>query len=349
MPAVPTNGSANRSSILVVDDDAILRELLKRVLEDGGYRCEVAADAARAATQLDEHRFDVLVCDVQLPDESGVDLVRRMVHQHPDIASIMVSGLDDAGLVEAAFEVGAYGYLTKPFRSNDLIISVSNALHRRHLERENRTYRSHLEYLVGERTEALRRSQEETIRRLSRAVEYRDEETGSHVERMSRYCELLAVKVGLNSQTIRVASSLHDVGKIAVPDSILRKPGKLTADERTEMQRHSQVGFDILTGSGSEVLDMAARIALTHHEKYDGSGYPHGLAGHEISLEGRIAAVADVFDAISSDRVYRPAFELDRAVEIMREGRGSHFDPVLLDGFLDEHDRVVKIRDQHPD
>jgi putative two-component system response regulator len=346
---VSTNGHSTRNRVLVVDDDELVRDLLRRVLEDGGYQCDVAADAAQAATQLGEQRFDVLVCDVQLPGESGVDLVRRMVRKHPDTAPIMVSGLDDVGSAETALGVGAYGYLTKPFKNNDIIIAVSNALHRRGLERENRTYRSHLEQLVDERTDALRRLQEETIRRLSRAVEYRDEETGSHVERMSRYCELLAAKVGFGSETMRVAGSLHDVGKIAVPDSILRKPGKLTEDERAEMQHHCQVGFDILTGSGSKLLDMAARIALTHHEKYDGSGYPHGLAGHEIPLEGRIAAVADVFDALTSDRVYRPAFAFDRAVDIMREGRGSHFDPVLLDAFLAELDPIVEIRNQHAD
>jgi putative two-component system response regulator len=342
------NGNATER-ILVVDDDAHVRDLLKSVLELSGYSCAVSADATDAETKLAEESFDLVVCDVQMPGESGLELVRRMLREYPDTASIMISGLDDPGVVEAALEVGAYGYLTKPFKNSDVVIGVSNALHRRALELENRTYSSHLEQLVRERTDELRHSREETISRLSRAVEYRDEDTGSHVDRMGRYCELLAAKVGFGTEQMRVASAMHDVGKIAVPDSILRKPGKLTVDEFGEMKRHCQVGFDILTGTRNELLDRAARIALTHHEKFDGSGYPHGLAGQEIPLEGRIAAVADVFDALTSDRVYRPAFTVEGALEIMREGRGNHFDPVLLDAFLSELDQVIAIKTHHAD
>jgi putative two-component system response regulator len=279
------------------------------------------------------------------------------------VAAIMMSGYDDPSLVQTALEVGAYDYLVKPFKHSDVLIGVSNALHRKALELENRLHRDHLEQLVSERTAALERvlkqlersadrmarSREETIRRLSRAVEYRDEETGNHVERMSRYCELLAENVDYNGVSMRLASPMHDVGKIAVHDGILLKPGKLTAEEWAEMQRHCQVGYDILSESGSKLLDLAASIALTHHEKYDGTGYPHGLAGGEIPLEGRIAAVADVFDALTSDRVYRPAFAMEAAIETMRQGRGSHFDPVILDAFIDDLDHIVEIKQSYDD
>jgi HD-GYP domain-containing protein (c-di-GMP phosphodiesterase class II) len=202
-----------------------------------------------------------------------------------------------------------------------------------------------------ERSEtALAHSQEETIMRLSMAVETRDQETGSHIERMGRYCALLASKIGWNEdrcELLRIASPLHDVGKIAIPDAVLQKPGALTPDERVEMEKHALIGHQILAGSESPLLDMAAGIALTHHEHWDGGGYPNGLVGTDIPVEGRMAAIADVFDALTSDRVYRPAMTVERSLAIMSEGRGSHFDPELLDVFFDSIVEVLLIRDGH--
>jgi PAS domain S-box-containing protein len=180
-------------------------------------------------------------------------------------------------------------------------------------------------------------SQVETIRRLSRAAEFRDDETGAHIEHVSRYCGLIAARLALDRERcdqLRIASPMHDVGKIGVADAILRKPGPLDAAERTEMERHADIGHSILAGSGLELLELAATIAWTHHERFDGSGYPRGLAGDEIPLEGRITAVADVFDALITDRVYRPAYPYDQAVAIMRAERDSHFDPRVLEAFL---------------
>lgn len=202
-----------------------------------------------------------------------------------------------------------------------------------------------------ERSEtALAHSQEETIMRLSIAVETRDQETGDHIERMGRYCALLAEKVGWTPERVelmRIASPLHDVGKIAIPDAVLLKPGALTPEERVEMERHAEIGHEILAGSDSPLLDLAAVIALSHHEHWDGGGYPNGLKGNEIPIEGRMAAIADVFDALTSDRVYRPAMTVERALAIMSEGRGQHFDPELLDVFFDSIVEVLLIRDGH--
>ncbi len=200
-----------------------------------------------------------------------------------------------------------------------------------------------------ERSEdALAHSQEETIMRLALAVESRDAETGSHIERMGKYCTLMASKLGWSAQEIellRIASPLHDVGKIAIPDAVLQKPDRLTPEERLVVERHAEIGRGILAGSDSPLLDLAARIALTHHERWDGDGYPRGLAGEEIPIEGRLAAIADVFDALTSDRVYRKAMPIDRALSIMADGRGSHFDPQLLDVFFDSIVEVLMIRD----
>jgi hypothetical protein len=181
-------------------------------------------------------------------------------------------------------------------------------------------------------------AQSETVRRLSMAVEFRDEDTGAHIERIGRFATLLAERIGLDGELcerLGYAAPLHDVGKVAIPDAILLKPGPLTAQERAIVETHAEEGHRLLRGSSSSILDMAATIALSHHEKWDGSGYPRGLAGEQIPIEGRIVAVADVFDALTSDRVYRTAYSVEQAVGLMREQRGRHFDPALLDTFLD--------------
>ena len=198
----------------------------------------------------------------------------------------------------------------------------------------------------------LRLAQEDVVERLSIAAEFRDDETARHVQRMSRYTSLLATRAGASperAEQVRTASVMHDVGKIGIPDSILLKPGKLTPEERRIMEQHSEIGYRILSGSRSELLTLAAQIAWTHHERVDGNGYPRRLAGEDIPLEGRMAAIADVFDALTSNKVYKKASPLPDAVDIMREGRGSHFDAELLDLFLDSMDEVVRIKERYAD
>ncbi len=198
----------------------------------------------------------------------------------------------------------------------------------------------------------LRLTQDAVVERLSIAAEFRDDETARHVQRMSRYTSLLARRAGASpdrAEQVRVASVMHDVGKIGIPDSILLKPGKLTPEERRIMEQHSEIGYRILSGSRSELLTLAAQIAWTHHERVDGNGYPRRLAGEDIPLEGRMAAIADVFDALTSNKVYKKASPLPQAVDIMCEGRGSHFDAELLDLFLDAIDEVVRIKERYAD
>jgi putative two-component system response regulator len=333
-------------NVLVVDDDERVGELVRHMLQAHGYSCTVSGDATDANRLLDQHEPELVLCDVNLPGASGLDLIRHAVAAHKKTAFLMISGLDDPAIAEQALTLGAYGYIIKPFTANELLIGVANALRRRTLEIESRARHEELERIVHIRTAALRRSHEETIRRLAAAAESRDRTTGRHIERMSRLAELLARRAGLGreaSELIRIATPLHDLGKIAIPDRILLKEGPLGAEEWEVMRTHPQIGHDLLTGSGAEPLDVAARIALTHHEKMDGSGYPHGLTGSRIPIEGRIAAVADVFDALTSDRPYRPAHTIEHAVEIMRAGRGNHFDVQLLDVFIDGLDEVVGI------
>ena len=325
--------------------------MIARILERAGYLCHQAADPDEAWQLAQSHDFSLVTCDVNMPGSSGLELVARLRRRDPDLAVVMVSGIDDPHTAATATELGAFGYVIKPFESNEILIAAENAVRRRELELENRTYREHLERLVAERTSdlmdsvdrlsqaerALRASQEEAIRRLAFAVEYRDPDTGAHISRMARTCQVLAERSGLGdarSEMIRIASPMHDIGKIAVADGILQKPGRLNEDEWAEIRKHPMIGSEILAGSDSELLRLGGVIALTHHERWDGRGYPQGLAGASIPVEGRIVALADVFDALTSTRPYKPAFEIDHAISIMRDERGRHFDPDYLDLFL---------------
>jgi putative two-component system response regulator len=365
MPA-GTDSGRNENLILVVDDEEPIRRILCRLLERNGYASTGASDAEDAMVRLKEQDFSLVLTDMDMPGSSGLDLIMQINQAHPDTATVMVTGMDDAKLAHTALDIGAYGYIIKPFEPNEILINVANALRRRGLEIENRTHRMRLEQMIKERTAELweaiarlekaekdiRLSREETIQRLAIAAEFRDDETAQHIQRMSRYCALLARSHGADTERaelIRVATLMHDVGKIGIPDSILLKPGKLTPEERTIMQQHSEIGYRILAGSKSDLLRTAAEIAWTHHERVDGTGYPLGLVGDQIPLEGRIAAIADVFDALTSDRVYKKAFPLGKAVDIMREGRDIHFDASLLDSFLNVIDEALEIRERYAD
>jgi putative two-component system response regulator len=347
-------------TVLVVDDDSAIRHMIARILERAGHTCYEASDPTQALSLSDAHPIALVMCDVNMPGGSGLDLVRALRKHHPEIAVLMVSGMDDPRTAAMATDGGAYGYIVKPFERNEIVIAAANALRRRQLEIENQAHRHQLEKLVAERTadltatverlsrveQALRVSQEEAIRRLAQAAEFRDPTTGAHLNRMSLACELLAQRAGLGqdrSELIRIASPMHDIGKIGVSDEILRKPGKLSADEWVEMRRHPLIGSDILAGSDSELLRLGGLMALTHHERWDGRGYPHRIAGEKIPIEGRIVALADVFDALTSERPYKPAFEVDHAVGVMRDERGQHFDPDLLDLFLTLVDDIVGV------
>jgi putative two-component system response regulator len=344
--------TTDHERVLVIDDEEPTRRLIARLVNGAGHEVEGAADAVEARLRLTAHDFALVICDLNMPGESGRELVRWIREQYPDVAVLMATGTNDPGIADAVLTAGAYGYLLKPFRRHELLINVANALRRRRLEIENREYRDRLEHLVVERTAELRqafdrlessqgeltRSREETIKRLSLAIEFRSHETGEHVGRIGLNTAFVARQLGFEDsrcEMIRLAAVLHDVGKIGIADAILLKPGPLTHDERRRMQEHAEIGYRLLTGSGSELLEFAAEIAWIHHERFDGTGYPRGLAGHDIPLEGRITSVADVFDALTHDRVYRPALPLEKAIGIMAEGRGGQFDPDVLDVFMD--------------
>lgn len=348
-------------TILIVDDEESFRGMLHSILKRGGYDSVLLASSHEEALRIiGKNPVDLLLTDMQMPGGSGLKLLGGVHTSAPHLATLMITGTDDPILAEAALAVGAYGYLVKPVSDNEVLIGISNALRRRSLELENEGHREHLEQQVKMRGAELwtalqelatsegelRSSRAEMIERLATAAELRDEETGKHVIRMSRFSEALARAAGMDPElqgAIREAASLHDLGKIGIPDSILLKPGSHSPEERLVMQQHAEIGHRILADSHASLLKLAAEIALTHHEKFDGTGYPHGLVGDSIPLSGRIAAIADVFDALTTDRVYRPAFGLVTTVKMMKNDSGTHFDPVLLDTFLDILPEILEI------
>lgn len=457
----------SRAHLLITDD----RPEVMAMVEGGlgmRYDCEFTSSLEQAREKLAAGTFHVAICDLQTPKESGLTQVEEIARDYPETAIVLITDVDDPAVTERTFQLGAHGYLVKPFWPGQLLITVENALRQRELElglkaeswaieersqllsdmapvpiyikdlerryvvanrvahelaglgpgkligltdrefmtpeAERVAAESDREVLEGktfekvetmrvadqERTflnlkfplvdedgritgitgistditskrlaeslreelttaeaaaiEDLRASRQETVERLALAIETHDQETGLHVARMAAISAFLGAKLGFDEEQVlllRAAAPMHDVGKIATPGEILRKPGPLTTEERTVMERHTTIGHQILADSKSELLQMAATIALTHHERWDGNGYPNGIAGEEIPLEGRVAAVADVFDALLSDRCYRGAMPAGDAVALIREGRGTQFDPQVVDVLLENIDEIL--------
>ncbi|MCA9174881.1 MAG: response regulator [Planctomycetales bacterium] len=362
-------GDFQDSKILIVDDEPINIKAVRRHLMGSGYRNFVTCSDAPAAMDLiRREKPDLVLLDIMMPEVSGLEILEQ-VQQDESLRAIPILVLTASSHRTTklqALELGANDFLAKPVDPNELVTRVRNALiikaHHDHLS----NYSERLEREVEARTAELASSQLQLIHYLARAAEFRDSDTGMHVVRVGRYAGLIARELELKPkfcELIEQAALLHDVGKIAIPDAILHKPGRLTPEEFNLMKRHCIFGAKIVqplpsTQLGtpasrrfceSPLITMAAKIALTHHEKWDGSGYPRGLKGQEIPIEGRITAVADVFDALSSSRSYKAAYSLERCLEIMIEDRGSHFDPRVLDAFLSRIDEIRTIQSECTD
>lgn len=326
------------NQVLVVDDEPHICDIISRILRSEGLECFVANNADSAMDILCQKCIDLVISDINMPGRSGLELLEAIKAKHPLTAVIMVTAVDDRETAIYSLKHGAYGYIIKPFDRNELIINVANALERRELYIASREYEIRLEKEVLERTADVRRREEEIAIRLVLASKYRDEETGAHILRLGAYSALLAKTLGWTTEdvdSIRIAASMHDMGKIGIEDKILRKPGKLTPEEFEIIKTHTTIGAALLEGSDVCLLQLASSIAKSHHEKWDGSGYPEGLRGEDIPEAAMIVAVADVYDALVNDRVYRTALPEEKAIEIMRNGRDAHFSPIVFDCFMD--------------
>lgn len=350
--------------ILIVDDNAPTRRTIARMLSPANYECVEAASVGEAREALERDRLDLVVCDLGTAGESGLTLVREIEAAADDTAVLPVIAIDGFDVGHAAAVLGANGCVVKPFSPNQLLISVDCALQEAHrrkhaaeAEREQEQRRVREVQGAMQRLEREVRSADvhaaELLRCLSEAIGRRDLQTGAHIRRIGEFSALLAEASGMSRaevEAVRLAAPMYDVGKVAIPDSVLLKPGGLDPDERELVERHPKIGHHILSASSSQLLELAAEIALTHQEKVDGSGYPEGMRGDDIPVAGRIVAVADVYDALTSDRPYRAAaLPVEEAVRIMVAGRGIHFDPGLLDRFLARLDAVQAIAKEFAD
>ena len=342
--------------VLVVDDQDFNLRLLEALLTPLGHTVRFAVDGIDCLEKVGHVKPDIILLDIMMPKMDGFETAARLKGnpETKNIPVVMVTSLTEVDERIKALECGANDFLSKPVNELELRARVNSLLEVKAYHDHMRDYQKELESEVARRTEdlqkafaAIKSASLETIFRLARAAEFKDDDTGEHIIRIGHFSAAIAKHMGLNEhevETILYAAPMHDVGKIATPDAILRKPGKLDADEWRIMQQHARQGALILEGSDSELLQMAESIALTHHEKWDGSGYPQGLKGTDIPIAGRITAIADVFDALTSKRPYKEPFSLEKSLDIIRESRGSHFDPQVVDAFFSVIDVIKGIK-----
>lgn len=367
---IPIDDLTRDSSIMIVDDEQLNIDVAQTYLEDAGYhKFFSTTDSTQAIEEIRQHMPDVVLLDIMMPQVSGLDILAVMSADDRlrHVPVIVLTASTDSRTRLESLRLGTSDFLAKPVDPCELLLRLRNVLtaksHRDHLAR----YSEELAAQVDRRTQQLATSRKRIIQCLARAAEFRDDATGQHVIRVGRYAGILARELGVNEDhaaTIEQAAQLHDVGKIGVPDAILSKPAKLTDEEYDVIKRHCEYGLRIiqpmLADDGAEntpdgdaqnsqltILETAAIIAGTHHEKWDGTGYPSGLAGLDIPLEGRITAVADVYDAISSARPYKDPFPDEKCLNIIIEGRGGHFDPDVVDAFVARHDEILEIKRSH--
>ena len=335
-----------RPKILIVDDEPINLKIMKKHLEKE-YELSYAKNGADALSISFSNTPDLILMDVVMPEMNGLDVCRRLKAdpRTEKIPVIFVTAMDETANEAQGFQAGGVDYITKPVSYPILSARVQTHLS---LYDQNRA----LEEKVKIQTAEINDTRLEIIQRLGRAAEYRDNETGHHILRISNYCRVLAEKFGLDSDTCELifqASPMHDIGKIGIPDNILLKPGKLDKSEWETMKQHTVIGARIIGRHSSRLLQYARIIALSHHEKWNGTGYPNKLAGEDIPLLGRIVAIADVYDALISERVYKDAWPVEKAVRYMEKASGKHFDPQLVVCFMEMLPRIKEIKNRYPE
>ncbi len=350
-----------KPKILIVDDEKLNVDLIEAFLLPYGYEIYKAYNGDDALEIIFKEEPDIVLLDVMMPGKNGFE-VTEIIKNTPktlDIPVLLVTALSDRESRIRGVEVGADDFISKPIDKTLLLARVRSLLKVRAFNMLQKEYRRNLETEVKKLTqeiqatyEKLKKAYQDTIYRLSLAAEFKDEDTYNHIKRVGYMAGELSKTLGLSKEKqelIFLTAPMHDIGKIGIPDEILFKPGKLTKEEFEVMKQHTVIGAKILGGSNVDYLETGAIIALNHHEKFDGSGYPNGLVGKDIPIEGRVVAIVDVFDALTSKRPYKEPFPIDQSLKIILDSRGTHFDPEITDAFFDIRDKILEIKEQFKD
>lgn len=334
-------------NVVSVDDEQVNLLLIEELASNLDANIHSFLFPLEAFEYIKNNPVDLVLVDYMMPDMDGLTFISNTRELHPDIPIIMITAVaSDSKLKLKALEVGATEFLNKPLNMAEFNIRVKNLIELRKSHVFYKKWAGMLEDTVQEKTQAIIKRELETLQVLGKAAEYKDPETANHIVRVSFYSRMLARLCGMDEKTqemIFYAAPLHDLGKLGIPEAILLKPGKLDDEELKTMKRHPQIGHHILLESSSPYLKLGAEIAMTHHEKYDGSGYPAGLVGEDIPISGRIVAIADVFDALTTKRPYKNPWPIDKAIDLLIKCKGGHFDPKLVDMFVNNLDEVQEI------
>lgn len=338
--------------ILIVDDDKFIHHVMKSILSSDDYNISCAENGLEAFRIIENSQIDLVLLDLTMPGLDGFQVAERIKNDSRtcNIPVILITGQNTVENHVKALDMGVDDFLPKTANSAEILARVRAHLKTKELNEQLHDYHLTLEKKVASRTKRLKETSNEIIWRLTAASECRDNETGEHIKRMSRYSAAIAKKIGLSSnvtESILLGAPMHDIGKIGIPDKILLKPGKLDAQEWEIMKLHTTIGYNILKDCKVGIVGMGAMIALTHHEKWDGSGYPNGLKGSKIPLAGQIIALADVFDALTSKRPYKEAFSVEKAFGIIEEERWYHFNPKLVNAFFQIKDEILNIKEKY--